>query len=466
MNERRDVPVILHSKKMMASYSTGSFLYQLVEGVLVFMLFFYYETEIGLQSWMTGLALVIYAVYDAFNDPIVGYISDRPYKFTKKWGRRFPFMLFSYIPMLIMFLLIFSPPVTSAQGNQWIIFGWLILTTCLFDTFESFFTINFFGLFPDKFRDGSERITASALGVYIGFIGILFSFILPPMIIIFGQIDTYILMAWITVIMSVCGWVLTLPGLRDDKETLDHFIEHYDDTKRDSFFSAFSDALRQKNYRTLLIMYLFYQCLTITMIASLWYTVRFVLKASPGTLVIIVLLLMVGGLISVPFWSKYSEKTGDSKKTMIISGFIMVITAGMLTFIGASVIGYYVLLFIFGLGLGGFWVMLNPTFSDVIDESVIITEKRREGMYGGFRFFMSNVAKVILAIILATVHELTGFQERGESQSATAIFGIQLHQGLIPAVLLAIGLLIFWKFYDITPDKSKMIKEKLIELKI
>jgi Na+/melibiose symporter-like transporter len=62
---------------------------------------------------------------------------------------------------------------------------------------------------------------------------------------------------------------------------------------------------------------------------------------------------------------------------------------------------------LFGIGLGGYWAMMVPVYSDVIDESVTLTGKRREGLYGGFRFFFGRIAMVIQALTFAIVHTLT-----------------------------------------------------------
>ncbi len=67
---------------------------------------------------------------------------------------------------------------------------------------------------------------------------------------------------------------------------------------------------------------------------------------------------------------------------------------------------------------------------------------------------------------LAIVHELTGFVEGSDTQKPLALIGIRLHLGLIPGIFLTIGLLIFWKNYDITPEKANLIKNQLRELKI
>jgi GPH family glycoside/pentoside/hexuronide:cation symporter len=143
----------------------------------------------------------------------------------------------------------------------------------------------------------------------------------------------------------------------------------------------------------------------------------------------------------------------------------MAITAAPLTFM-TSLTGDLIVLFLYGLAFGGFWVMITPVFSDVIDESVVMSEKRRESTYGGFRQFFLNLARVIQALTLAIVHTLTGFVEGADTQPESALFGIQLHFGLLPAIYIGIGVLIFWKLYDITPDKVKQNKAKLIELKL
>ena len=73
---------VQHSKKIMTSYSAGYLISDFMGAVLGVILFAFYETEIGLNTLMTGAALVIFAIWDAINDPVVGYFSDRPNRFT------------------------------------------------------------------------------------------------------------------------------------------------------------------------------------------------------------------------------------------------------------------------------------------------------------------------------------------------------------------------------------------------
>ena len=464
MSERKEAPIILHSKKNMASFNTASIAIELIQGVLSILIFFFYEAELGLNSLLAGLGVTIYAIYDAFNDPVVGYITDRPFKWTKKWGRRFPFIAVFFIPMILCFLLIFSPP-TTIQGSQLGLFGWLVFSTCLFDTVESFFTVNYWALGPDKYRDQGERRTLSTFEVYFGFIGVILSFVIPPMIIDFGNISSYALMAWVCVGISVGVWFLMYAGITDDKETVEHYLIHYKEEERESFFKSVKFVLTHKNYLAYLLLYILYQAMVQLMLASVYYHTRFILNVDPEVVTFLILAFFFGGLISLPLWIRWTNKTQDNRKTWIYSAAFMAITAAPLTFM-TSLTGDLIVLFLYGLAFGGFWVMITPVFSDVIDESVVMSEKRRESTYGGFRQFFLNLARVIQALTLAIVHTLTGFREGATTQPESALFGIQLHFGLLPAIYIAIGVLIFWKFYDITPDKVKQNKAKLIEMKL
>ena len=101
--------------------------------------FFFYEYEVGLNVWLVALGYIIFAVWNAINDPLVGYLTNRPFKFTKKWGRRFPLILFGGVLTVISYFLVFMPPRVDPVSGAWIIFGWLVFSTCLFDTFNSIF---------------------------------------------------------------------------------------------------------------------------------------------------------------------------------------------------------------------------------------------------------------------------------------------------------------------------------------
>jgi len=456
---------IRHSKKIMASYSSGFFINEFIQGVLIFLLFFYYEVEIGLAAWMTGLGLIIYALWDAFNDPLLGYLSDRPFRFTKKWGRRFPWIIVGFIPMLISFLLIFTPPNVDAQEQPWIIFGWLVFTLCLFDTFETIFTMNYFSLYPDKFRTNKERRNVSQMSIYIGIIGVVFANLVPPMIIIFGNLGTYALMAWICVVINFFILFLMIPGIRDDKETVDTYLATYEKQEKEPFFKTLKTAFKHKSLIVFLIFYMLYLNLTNMVQASFLYWIKFIIRGDISDVFYVMVLLLVGVMVGIPFWMYYNKKSGDNRKTMIYAAIMLMIVTIFFTVI-TNLTTLLVLVFIWGMALGGFWTIYYVVFSDVIDEAIVESGKRQEGLYQGLRRFFGNLAKVVTAFYFAIIHELTGFNEVAEVQTPVANTGILLLFGIIPAITMAVGFIIFWRYFDITPEKSKLIREKLLQLNI
>ncbi len=367
--------------------------------------------------------------------------------------------------MLISFVLIFTPPNVNAQEQPWVIFGWLTFTLCLFDTCETLFTMNYFSLYPDKFRGREERVQVSAMSIYIGIIGVVFAALLPPMIIVFGDLGTYALMAWICVSINFFCLFLMLPGVRDDKETVENFLVKYEEREKEPLFKTLKTASKHKSLVAFLLFYLTYLTLTYMVQASFYYWIRFIIRGDASDVFYVMVMLLLGVMVGIPLWLKYNKKTGDNRKTMIYAAVALILLTIFFTVI-TNLTSLLILAFIWGMAFGGFWTIYYVVFSDVIDESISETGIRREGFYQGLRRFFGNLAKVTQAFYFLVVHELTGFVEGADVQTPLANTGILFLFGIIPAITMAVGFIIFWRFYDITPEKSKTIREKLMKLKI
>ena len=176
---------------------------------------------------------------------------------------------------------------------------------------------------------------------------------------------------------------------------------------------------------------------------------------------------LVGALISSPLWAYIAQKTDNNKKVMLINSLLLTVFTIPFIFLNSVFIALIVMIF-WGFGLGGFWTMLAPVFGDVINEAVVNNEKRQEGIFNGFLQFFGRLAILVQAISFASVHTITGFVEGGAIgvQPASAIWGIHVHFALIPVIFMFLATLIFWKFYDLTPDKVKLNQDRIIELNL
>jgi len=210
-----------HRKLEIFSFSGGNFLTEFVSTVFGGWLFFFYETEIGLDGWLITLGYTIYAVWNAFNSPILGYYTNRNTRLTKRWGRHFPWILISAFPWFIMLFFIYSPPIFNPNNYQWLIFIWFTAFICLFSFFFTIFAVNYTSLFPKKFRSGNERRKASSIIGAISFVAAGFANIFPAFLIQFDKVSSYSYMALFSMIIATCIMILTIPGIRENKQKID-----------------------------------------------------------------------------------------------------------------------------------------------------------------------------------------------------------------------------------------------------
>jgi GPH family glycoside/pentoside/hexuronide:cation symporter len=457
---------MMHSKKTMASYGSGIMSREFIQMAFNVLVFFYYEVEIGLNVWLIGLGLVIFAIYNAINDPLVGYLTDRPFKFTKKWGRRFPWILFGGIPLGFCYILVFNAPRVDPKAGAWILFGWLVFTTCLFDTFHSIFFVNLQSLFPDKFRSIRERRTVVIFQIILGATGVALGAMIPPLFITFGDLESYLVQGIIVMVIGLVTMILAIPGIREDQTTIDIYLASTSKgIVRESFYKSMRIAFKQKSFVAYIILYTMYWVIINCMEASIPYVAKFILNMPASATTFIMAAFLLGAITSVPFWYKIAQKTNDNRKVMLITATLMGIFISPLIFLESYIL-IIITIFVWGLAQGGYWSMIFPVFSDVIDESVALHQKREEGTYIGMQQFFGRVGLAIQILIFATVHSLTGFVEGSDNQTPQAILGIHLHLALIPMIFIFIGALVFWKMYDLRPDKVSENQLKIKQLKL
>ncbi|MFX0070599.1 MAG: MFS transporter [Candidatus Hermodarchaeota archaeon] len=456
MSTAEELDEIQHSTGIHTSYSVGGFLDNFLTAAFTIRVIGFYEDEVLLPIILVGIAYTIYGFWNMINDPIAGYVSDRPNRLTKRWGRRFPWFITSAIPCAIIYLLIFTVP----SGSELTLFIWLLIIICLFDLCFSFWTINWNAIFPDKFRSIKERTKVAGMYTILGMIGLALGMLLPPLFITYGNRDTYVIAAIIVMTISIICAILMIPSMREEREVIDRVLRlTIDKEKEDSFYQVLKIAVKQKNFMAFLMVYLAQMVLTVLMLSSFYYWVRYILRLEAETEIYISAAFLLGGMLSVPLWVILGRKFGNKKAitigaaltTLLFIPFLFISTL-MLTIISAILLG---------VGVGAIWTLRVPAFSDVIDELVIKTGKRNEGIYYGIMTFFGRLSIVIGAVSIAIVHVMTNYIPGAESQTPLALWGIRVIIALIPMIFYFIGFLIIWKVYDLDLNKVQILQKEL-----
>ena len=264
-------------------------------------------------------------------------------------------------------------------------------------------------------------------------------------------------------LVGIIAVILLIPGGREEQALIDQYLVAYPKMEKSSFFKTLKAAMKHRNFIVVILVLLLYQVMIRSMTASIPFIVRFILKMEASVITVIMGLFMISVLISTPIWVKIAQKKNDNRKITLITGIMLTIFTIPMIFVN-TYLGFILAMILWGTVLGGFWVTQLWILSDAIDETVCKTEKREEGIYNGINQFFSRIALVVQALSFAIIHELTGFVEGAETQSAQAIIGIHIHFAVVPLFAMVIGMIIFWKWYDLTPEKVKENQERMKEL--
>ena len=359
-------PDMRFTSKTHVSYAFGSFFDDFIMTAFAMRVYSFYETELYLPNAMIAWAIIIYGIWNMINDPIVGYLSDKNFKFTRKRGKRFTWFIIMSFPTAIIYLLIFVP--VGVNNTQ--IFLWLLLLICLFDTFFSFWNTNWLAIFPFKFRSQKERTKVAAFQTLLSQIGLTMGMLLPAFFFTYGVKESYINAA--IFVMAVCfvAILAMIPGMKQDSTVLEH-IEEVESTKpKESYLQTVKFALKEKNFRAYLTAYLGQTVMMTVMLASIPYLANYVIGAGEDAEFLISAAVLAGGLISVPLWITIGRKYGNRIGYMCGTG----LTAGLLViffFVSMNYVLVVVCAGLVGFTMGATWSLMYPTFSDVIDEIVV-----------------------------------------------------------------------------------------------
>lgn len=467
-----------YSKLIMVSYGSRELLTQWVTAAFSFTVFFYYEVVIGLDVTLAAVAYVVYQIWNAINDPLCGYLMERViFPWEKKWGfRRTPLIIVGAILWLSSYLFIFLGPINADPvADKWLIFTYYVVSLCLYDTFGTLFEVNACSLFPDKFTDLNIRRQVQTYGTIFGVIGVVLAATIPSMFITTGVAVTYKTSALVTFGVGFFLLLLMLPGIYENKSVRELYKRRREEIskeeKRKGFFSTAKTVFSNKNFIAKVILFFGYQVSVVMLETSALYIITYLVDKPASSISILLGPMLGGSLISVPVWGRISQKTNNNRLISLIGGCLLTVTFIPMIFVN-TLAGWIISVFFFGMALGNQWFMDLPTLSDILDDVAVKTGHRDPSVYISFQALTFKLGQTCIAWFIALVHNTTGFVSGASSlaelmeQSPTpelAVFGIRIHSAIFPAVVAAIATIIFWRLYNLTPQKIAKNKTILEE---
>ena len=117
------------TQKKIFGYAIGDLGINLNFQLIGFYLAFFYTDVFGLDPWHVGTLFLVARVWDAINDPLMGYLADHT---NTKWGRFRPYLLFGALPLNLVLLACYFTPDWSPTAKLVYAYSTYILHGMLF----------------------------------------------------------------------------------------------------------------------------------------------------------------------------------------------------------------------------------------------------------------------------------------------------------------------------------------------
>lgn len=398
------------------AHGLGSFglesLYKVFAGFYVF----YYTEELGLAITAAALINVIYGIWDALDDLLVGFLSDNT---RTRWGRRKPWLL-AGLPFYVGFLiLVYAVPEPFRQESR--LFWYALGIFILFEAAHTVMSVNYSALFPELFQSFQERARASSYYQGLSMVGELVGFAVPPFIYArFGFVPMALSFA------GISGIALFLGIMRNKEDPNAMKVPPLGPR------GAFGEVLRNRPFLLYIIAvtFLVYVPAVYTLGTPFW--VKYTLAASPQVTSLIFTIVFIVAILSATVWGRFVHGFGIRRCWLFSVGLMAVsaIILGIATNLVLGALGAALV----GASMGGIRVCHQIIVANFVDEDLQRTGRRREGVYYSVLRVIGKFSKILESLALVLLSLLFGYVS-GENPGPHPENAFRFLMSVIPLVL-------------------------------
>ena len=396
-----------------------------------------YTDVVLLPAMLAGLGRAVGLVWDALNDPVTGYLSDRTHT---RFGRRRPFMVFTAVPMGLTFALLWSPPGgLGALGG----FLYLVLAFALLDTFFTLFSTPYLALGAELSRDYHERTQLSATRSFFHVLGLFTGGILPAVLVARAATPArgYALAGTVLGVLMLVAALVPGLSLREVPPPREGGRVGWR-----PFVEGMRGTLENRPFRVMLTTFLLILLSGGINQMVMPYAFRYWLGA-PDAIGGVMGAYLLASVASLPPWTWLAGRVGKDVALRWCIG-LAAFTLLVLPVAFAPGMGFArmsVVLFLAGLGNGGWAVQPVAIAADIVDHDEVRTYARREGAFFGVWTLGMKLATAAAAGVVGVALHVIGYAPN-VAQTPTTVTGIRVLYGPVPALVMLGALVAFWRF--------------------
>ena len=412
----------------------------------------FYTDIIGLDAKFYGWIYLIYNIWNAINDPLLGsYIDRKPY--DKKRGKYVYLMKVTAPTMLIsIFLMLLSSP----SWKDWVIFGVLLTELFIFDTAYTVYSVAYNSYFLLAAPDKEERVDVEIIRTYIGnFLGAITTIIPTLLLVGDGKRELVIPIFSLVILVNAGMYFVALRTLKENAALYETATPPEHKNLKD-LWTDVRKIIFSRPFITYLLFYIIARGAVGFYFTPFLYFMDSVVCSSGTVATIADMVPGVIMLLLLPWAGRQIRKYG-AKRISLLALIPAVMGFASLLFIkqGWQAVFSYILI-VFALNvIQTAGVVLN---GELIDYDEMRTGTRKTGLYGGLFALLTTSLTSFQTTIFSSILSRFGYDGTLEVQSETAIRGIRIGAGLVPIIMCIVGM-IPMLFFPIGRDLEEEISE-------
>jgi glycoside/pentoside/hexuronide:cation symporter, GPH family len=388
--------------------------------------------SLGLSAILMGFIMLIPRLWDAFSDPLMGYISDNH---QSKNGRRRPFILYGGIAISISFVLMWWVPrgqgfqelFPSESAYQWFQLAYILVFLLIFYTSCTVFEIPHGALGMELSHDPDDRTKIFSAK---SFMGNLFSMGTPWLLTLAslpffkGTGDAIDGMRYVSILVACILIPISFWSFKKLKEP--KFIATEKSELKLSFLQEFKKTSQNKTF-VKLIMIVFVLSMGFNFVGLLGYYIPIYYIFSADVEAASVLLGYNGtlwaftGLLAVFPLNMIAHKLG--KKSTLFIAIIIMIVAQITKIVCYNPEKPFLIMiptFLLAIGMSFFFTLGAAMVGDVCDENTLKTGQKNQGSYYSIFWWFIKLGTAFASIITGFLINSIDFDET-QVQKANAI---------------------------------------------
>jgi GPH family glycoside/pentoside/hexuronide:cation symporter len=410
------------------TYGFGTLGLVILGGAFDAYVYFYYVDTLGLVLTLAATVRLVYALWDALDNPLFAYLSDNT---RTRFGRRYPWLMVALPLYLLFFGLVFTVPESFRQGIA--LFWYLLGTALLYETLGTIVGTNFGALFPELFQKLPQRIRAGAFNRAGHALGLIVGLVLTPWV--YRSLG-FVGMAWLYA--ALAGSLLLISILSNpEKPPPPSRIPV-------STITAFREILRERLF--------WWYALALTFIVfamnlfplAIPFFAKYTLKAGENATSLIFGVSLLVALGAIPLWARLIHRWSARVVLLWVIGVMAVACLGLgLT---PNLTGAVLATTAFGLGWAGFLVCHDVLQAGLVDQHQQRTGQRNEGVYYSLLGFSTRLAGALQSLALVLIGVLFGYVS-GENPGPQPENAFRFLIGVVPVLSLALAWPLAYRFF-------------------